>query len=226
MTQSEIKPDAELDEPLRFERLLAEISPFFINLPADRIDSEIEAAQRRVCELLDLDRSSLFQASERDPETLMLTHFYQPPGSRIPPERMSLKEFFPWALQKVLGGETVTISKMTDLPAEAGQDRETFGLYGTRSVVVVPLSIGGGPPFGVLTFAVIREERGWPETVVKSFPAQSAQIGVAVSDLYPQFALAGFIGPSFATATGQVFADLFDAKNVAYSFGGDAVERP
>jgi hypothetical protein len=42
-----------------FERLLAEISTFFINLPADRIDSEIEAALGRVCECLDLDRSSL-----------------------------------------------------------------------------------------------------------------------------------------------------------------------
>lgn len=63
MTRSEIKPDAELDEPLRFERLLAEISTFFINLPADRIDGEIEVAQRRVCEFLDLDRSSLFQVS-------------------------------------------------------------------------------------------------------------------------------------------------------------------
>ena len=54
----------------------------------------------------------------------------------------------------------------------------------------------------------------------RTLAAQSAQIGVAVSDLYPQFALAGFIGPSVSTATGQVFADLFDAKNVAYSFGG------
>ena len=75
MSQLEIKPDAELDKQLRFERLLAEISTFFINLPADRIDSEIEAAQRRVCEFLDLDRSALFQADEGDPETLLLTHY-------------------------------------------------------------------------------------------------------------------------------------------------------
>ena len=81
MTQLEIKPDAEPDKQLRFERLLAEISTFFINLPADRIDSEIEVAQGRICEFLDLDRSSLFQADEGDLETLLLTHVYQPPGS-------------------------------------------------------------------------------------------------------------------------------------------------
>ena len=169
MTQLEIKSDVGLEEPLRIERLLAEISTFFINLPADRIDSEIVAAQRRICEFLDLDRSSLFQVPEEDPETLLLTYFHQPPRSRIPPERMSLKEFFPWALQKVLAGETITISKMTDLPAEAGRDRETFGLYGTRSVVVAPLSVGRRGVFGLLTFSSMREEREWTETEVEQF---------------------------------------------------------
>jgi formate hydrogenlyase transcriptional activator len=167
MASLESKPDAELDKQFRFERLLAEISTFFINLPSDRIDSEIEAAQRRVCEFLDLDRSALFQADEEDPGTLLMTHFYQPAGSRIPPERMSLKEFFPWASPKILGGETITISKMTDLPAEAARDRETFGLYGTRSVVVAPLAVGRRGVFGLLTFAVMRQEREWTQTVVQ-----------------------------------------------------------
>ena len=169
MTQLEIKPDAELDEPLRFERLLAEISTFFINLPAERIDSEIEVAQRRVCEFLNLDRSSLFQVPEGEPETLLLTHVYQPPGSRLPPERMNLYEFWPWALRKVLGGETLTISKMADLPAEAGRDRESFGHYGTRSVVVAPLSVGRGQVFGLLTFSSMLGEREWTETEGQQF---------------------------------------------------------
>ncbi len=41
--------------------------------------------------------------------------------------------------------------------------------YGTKSDVIVPLSVGEGPVFGVLTFAVMREEREWPETVVMGF---------------------------------------------------------
>ncbi|MGA9236992.1 MAG: sigma 54-interacting transcriptional regulator, partial [Desulfobacterales bacterium] len=171
MSQSKNKPHAELDEPLRLERLLTDISTLFINLPADRIDSEIETAQRSVCEFLDLDRSSLFQTPEGEPGTLVLTHFHQPPGGRVPLEGMGLKEFFPWALQKVLGGETITISKMSDLPAEAGRDRKSFGLYGTRSVVVVPLSVGRRGVFGLLTFSVLREEREWAETVVQQFKA-------------------------------------------------------
>ena len=78
-----------LEERLKFETLLAEISSHFVNLPADRIDGEIEDAQRRICELLDLDRSTLWQVCEGEPGTLLLTHLYQPPGSRLPPERMN-----------------------------------------------------------------------------------------------------------------------------------------
>jgi formate hydrogenlyase transcriptional activator len=161
--------EASLEERLKFERLLAEISAHFVNLPADRIDSEIEDAQLRICEFLNLDRSSLGQVHEREPGALLLTHIYQTQGGTPAPERMNARDFFPWTTQKFMGGETLTITKMSDLPPEAGRDRESYGLYGTKSVVVVPLSVGGGPPFGVLTFAVMREERDWPETVVMGF---------------------------------------------------------
>jgi transcriptional regulator with GAF, ATPase, and Fis domain len=164
-----VASEASVGEQLTFERLLTEISAHLVHLPADRIDSNIEDAQRRICELLGLDRSTLWQVSEGKPGTLLLTHLYQSPGSLPTPERMKPGDFFPWMTQKFLDGETVTISKMTDLPPEAGADRESFGLYGTKSGVYVPLSVGEGPVFGLLTFAVLHEERDWPETVVMGF---------------------------------------------------------
>lgn len=158
-----------LEERLKFETLLTEISAHFVNLPADQIDGEIEGAQSLICEFLNLDRSSLGQVHEREPGALLLTHIHQPQGGPQFHQRSNARDFFPWTAQKVLGGETLTITKMSDLPPEAGRDQESYGLYGTESVVVVPLSVGGGPPFGLLTFSVMREERDWPETVVKGF---------------------------------------------------------
>jgi len=157
------------EERLRFETLLAETSSRFVNVPSDQIDGEIKDTQRRICELLNLDRSSLGQVPEREPGALLLTHIHQPPGSPPLPERPNARELFPWIVQKVLAGETVTLTKMSDLPPEAGRDRENYGLYGIKSVVIVPLSVGGGPVFGLLTFSSMREEKGWPETVVKGF---------------------------------------------------------
>jgi hypothetical protein len=72
---------AELEQRLRFETLLAETSARFINVPADQVDGEIECAQRRLCELLDLDRSTLWQVSGKEPVSLVLTHIYQPQGA-------------------------------------------------------------------------------------------------------------------------------------------------
>jgi formate hydrogenlyase transcriptional activator len=169
MAQSGNKPHEGRDEPLPFERLLTEISTFFINLPSDKIDNEIVAVQRRICELLDIDRSTLWTTSDVDPGVLLLTHIHQPPEIPSPPDRMSTKDFFPWTAQKVLSGETIAISKIAELPAEADPDREVFGRYGTKSGVYVPLSIGKGPVFGLLTFAVTREERDWTNGVVLQF---------------------------------------------------------
>jgi len=158
-----------LEERVRFETLLADISARFVNLPSDRIESEIEDTNHRICELLDIDRATLWQVSEEDPGMLLLTHLYQPQGITTPPDRMNARDFFPWTAQKILGGETVAISKITDLPQEASRDRENFRAYSTKSGVYVPLSVGEGPVFGLLTFAVLSEERNWPETVVMGF---------------------------------------------------------
>jgi formate hydrogenlyase transcriptional activator len=158
-----------LEERLKFEALLTEISAHFVNLPTDQIDSDIEEAQGRICKLLDLDRSTLWQTTKQKPGTLLLTHIQHPSGSLSPPERMNGCDFFPWITQKVLGGETVIFSKMTDIPPEAARDRENLLAYGTKSDVIVPLSVGEGPVLGMLTFAVMREERSWPEKVVKGF---------------------------------------------------------
>ncbi|MGZ6210190.1 MAG: hypothetical protein ACXWL9_08590, partial [Syntrophales bacterium] len=122
----------EIEERLRFERLISDLSARFINLSPDQIEGEIEGGQRHICELLDLDRSSLFQLLEGEPSVMVLTCLYQPKGSPPVPERLNTKDFFPWTLQKALSGETVIIGKMSDLPSEAARDRESYHLYGTK----------------------------------------------------------------------------------------------
>ncbi len=169
MTPLKIKPHTKRDKQLRFETLLIDISTLFISLPADQIDNKIEDAQQRICKFLDLDRSTLWQVYEQEAVMLLLTHTYQPAGSFPPPTPMKGKDYFPWLLQKMMEGETVTISKMTELPAEADRDRDSFTLFGAKSGVYVPLTVGQGPLLGVLTFASMREERNWNENLVNGF---------------------------------------------------------
>src|SRR5499427_1586876 len=48
-----------LDERLRFERLLSELSNVFINLPTDRVETEIRHALGRVAQALAFDIATL-----------------------------------------------------------------------------------------------------------------------------------------------------------------------
>ena len=52
-------------------------------------------------------------------------------------------------------------------PKEAARDQEVWRYYGIKSILTFPLSVGGDLLIGALTFATMREERTWPEPVVK-----------------------------------------------------------
>ena len=54
----------EREEQLSFEKLLADLSVRFINVPPDHVDSEIEESLRLICKMLGIDMAALWQVSE------------------------------------------------------------------------------------------------------------------------------------------------------------------
>lgn len=57
-------------------------------------------------------------------------------------------------------------------------------------------------------------------TAERQLAAQSAQIGYAVSDLYPHFSLGGSIGTSVSTNGSENFSDLFRPETTGYNLFG------
>jgi hypothetical protein len=53
----------ELEEQLRFETILAEISSRFVNVPAGEVDREIEDAQRRMTPDVNSGHETFFHAA-------------------------------------------------------------------------------------------------------------------------------------------------------------------
>ena len=151
---------------MKFETLLAELSSRFVNVPAGEIDSEIEDAQRRICESLDLDLLAVWQLSNEAPVVLTATHYYtvqqgpQPPG-------LLRQEDFPWFVKQLMAGRFVAISSLEEMPAEAARDREVCRQLGIKSNLSLPLSVGGEPLIGVLGLNTTRAERDWPDALVK-----------------------------------------------------------
>jgi PAS domain S-box-containing protein len=191
MSELENKLHTELDERLRFEALLIDISTHFINLPAEHIDQSINFAQQSICECFGIDRSTIWQRPIQEPDRCLLTHIYQSDGSLPPfqpehplfPARSELqvqsavlppyyrsvdaKTEFPWIFSQVIEcGKTVLFTKFDDLPPEARHDVENLKHYGTKADVIIPLVVGGSV-MGCITFAMIRETREWPQVMVQ-----------------------------------------------------------
>jgi PAS domain-containing protein len=162
------RSEEEMKARLRFEMLLSDLSAKFVNVAADEVDQVIEDAQRRVCECLDLDLSSLWQGLATPPHLLTLTHYYRRVEGPPPPEQMDARDYFPWCLQQVMAGKVFAVSSIENVPPEASRDQESWRHFGIKTSVGFPLLVGGGPPFGVLSFNDMKkEERTWSEGLVK-----------------------------------------------------------
>src|SRR5262249_23034154 len=112
-----------VQERLRFETLLAELSVTFVNLPASDVDLQIESALRRLVEFLDVDRGGLAEVSV-NPRQLVTTHSYHKPGIPLLP-RIILNEQLPWYAKRIQEGEVFQISGLPDeLPPEAARERD------------------------------------------------------------------------------------------------------
>ena len=158
----ELAPEWAPDQRLgRFERLLADLSAAFLNAPSNQVDAGIRDAQQRIVDALDLDRCTLSVVVDRD-----LVHSYEWTSPKLlsrasfsPGARVSARELFPWTVAKIQAGELVQFSAVDEMPDV--RDRESYRKFGTKSTVIVPLSVAG-QPLGALAFAAVRAERSWP----------------------------------------------------------------
>jgi hypothetical protein len=90
-------------------QLIADISSKFVNLPPGEVDREILNAERRICELLGLEVSSLWQWAPEAPEVLALTHLYRRVAEPPTPEKMTAAEYFPWCQRELRAGRVVAL---------------------------------------------------------------------------------------------------------------------
>jgi PAS domain S-box-containing protein len=80
---------------------------------------------------------------------------------------MYAHEYFPWCLSQMSAGRIVAFSSLEELPAEAARDRESCLLFGIKSNLTIPLSVGAGPTIGILGLNTMRAERDWSDVLVK-----------------------------------------------------------
>ena len=154
----------DINERLQFEHLISDLSAGFVNLPPEKVDSEINRGLRSITEFLNVDRCSigLFSA---DKTQLALVFEYVLPGTEPAPEFIS-KEQMPWYLEQLLQGNPVVFNQVEDLPPEAEKERQVCLKKSMKSVLSVPI-VSGGETLGSCALVATRSARVWPEDLVK-----------------------------------------------------------
>ncbi|NTW17396.1 MAG: hypothetical protein HGA41_08080, partial [Syntrophaceae bacterium] len=167
---SEIKrrkqAEQNLKERLIFEELLSDLSARFVNVPADRVDTEIHNAMREVLNFFKVDRFALLEVIPNK-ESWVITHVVSVAGVPSVPVGTDLPvSINPWAYKKlIMKREVLSFSKIDDLPAEADMDKKTWIGWGIRSNLNIPIMIGD-PVNHVIAINSIKRERVWPEKFI------------------------------------------------------------
>jgi transcriptional regulator with GAF, ATPase, and Fis domain len=150
-------PNPAMPARTEFERLTAELSFKFINLPSDQIAPAIQEGLRQVGETLDVDRCALFGVHERDLSPVPIGFWWRP-SIEPPPAVTSFKERFPWAQETILAGTVLSFSCIDEIPNPV--DRASCVSHGIQSGVTVPISVSGRVK-GAMGFNMTRGERTW-----------------------------------------------------------------
>jgi transcriptional regulator with GAF, ATPase, and Fis domain len=153
-----------MEERLRFETLLSDLSTRFVNLPADKIDSQIVDHLKRIALALEIDRCSVAEYNA-DKTKLRVIHWYAAPGVARMPDVVINKQQ-PWYNEKLMRGESIVMSSVAHLPNEASLERDYCREQSIKSSLLIPMAVGG-TFLGVVGFAALRAERHWDDGLVQ-----------------------------------------------------------
>ncbi|MBU7019247.1 MAG: PAS domain S-box protein [Theionarchaea archaeon] len=158
------------EEALRREHdlkeLVSTISTHFINLKPDEIGMGIQLALERIGRFGDVDRSYVFLLHE-DGTRMDNTHEWCREGIASQKDRFQGLdvETFSWGIDQLRNLKPIVVPKVRDLLPEADADENALKAGGIRSLVIVPIVIGGAL-FGFIGLDSVHKEQEWPADFV------------------------------------------------------------
>jgi formate hydrogenlyase transcriptional activator len=154
----------QLEDRLRFEGLISELSAGFVNISSNEVESEIHKWLQRITEFFDADRCTLGLFSE-DGTQLRRAFEFHLAGVEPAPDSLS-KNQLPWYVSQLMQAKLVVINRLEDLPADAKAERRLCLAKGMQSLLSIPMVIGG-KTLGSCALVAVRAERIWPTDLVQ-----------------------------------------------------------
>jgi two-component system sensor kinase FixL len=150
------------DEPVRFERLLTELSPRLLGASAESIDEEIRHCLGLLREYFGVDRAALVQLSAHSPRLHVTQVNDRRTGSRLA-DYYNIQELGA-CVAAICQGDVVRLRRVAALGGAGAADRATLEAAAVSALLATPLSIGG-QPLGFMALMTGRE-REWSDDEV------------------------------------------------------------
>ena len=160
--QESSSEDPSVQELIAFERMLADLSARLANVPAERVESEIDIAQVMLREFLGFDRSTF--AEFQDDGSLAILSSTAAEGFEATPHG-PLPDRLAWFMTRLRSGQSLVVHDLSDLPPEATGEIEYLKSTGLQSHLSIPFRVGGRV-IGAIAFSSFSKTRSWPDDLI------------------------------------------------------------
>jgi diguanylate cyclase (GGDEF)-like protein/PAS domain S-box-containing protein len=134
------KTNESLQFQLQYEKMVSDISSYFISLPTGSLDDGINRAIESTGKLFNADRSYVLLYND-DKTHFTVTHECCARG--IEPQKQRNQNFpvtkVPWWTDRIFNSRYVYIENVDNLPEEAAIDQADFQIEGIKSLLAIPL---------------------------------------------------------------------------------------
>jgi two-component system, cell cycle sensor histidine kinase PleC len=168
-TFQDIHERKETKEQLKYEKdfksLLQSITTGFINLPVEKIDRGIKNGLKEIANFVGAVRASVFLLND-DLTSITNTHEWckNKDDSQIKLLRNIPFEAFGYYRELLLKQQDVIVGSIEDLPEDKARgEREWINKYGFRSLLFVPMILGGNLYGTIGFYGKIGEPKDWPK---------------------------------------------------------------
>ena len=160
--------EASLQSNLAFEKLISELSTYFIDLSPHTIHAGIQQALDQLLSFLKVDRISVLEFTSDHTE--LVRKCTSSETGNYPPINRFKQEEYPWYTAKLLNREKLVIAdieKMTGLPVH---ERNYFVAHHIKSIASIPLEATHAV-LGALTLTMVRTPMEWSEDMLGQLTA-------------------------------------------------------
>ena len=169
-------PQLAVGSEAAFERLIADVSARFGNVPPEDVGATIDACLRMCTQALDMDRGTILQTAGG--ESLTVRCDCARPGLLVLPIGAPAIAHFPALTAAAQAGELVSYASV-EAVANASE-RDSLRRLGTKSGLTIPLRVRGAV-VGALCFTMHRHERRWTSDIVERTRLVAAVIAGALA---------------------------------------------